>query len=605
MVTGSTMALSYLTASLAHDVLETAVSLMLFSGRKKEVDDDLVRRIALTSDIFGIVTGLFVQRLFPQQPNEPIRYAAFRTAGYYLTGGSAAGLASGFTEELQGLINGKLGRRRTLGRLPVSIMGGVCLAAGIHVWLRRQEAAAGVDFSVPEVSGPKALGLGAGLGVGLLALIQGSQFMSRMLGRGLDRVLPGDERLWRPMGGAISMAILSALVYGFWYRTTTQIEEGTSMVEAAYETPPDSSMVSGGPESHVDFKSMGREGRRHTSTAVPSEVIANIMGEPAMEPIRVFVGLDSAPTDEERIRLALREMERTGAFDRDLIIVASPTGTGYVNYVATESAEYFTRGNCSTVTVQYSKRPSPVSLDRVWLGRKQFRMLLAAIRRRLYKMPPEKRPKVVVFGESLGAHTSQDAFLDAGTQGLRDAGVDRALWLGTPGISKWKQQVRRGDSLVVEPGSVGEFDSFDEIEALEAEARRELRYFMLTHGNDGVGYFAPELFIQQPEWLGESDERPPGVPKSQKWRTPTTFIQTLIDMKNAMNVTPGEFDAKGHDYRADIARFVREAYGLECSDGQMERVEEALRRYELLRQGWMQVRPGLVGAEADGQSQEG
>jgi uncharacterized membrane protein len=350
---------------------------------------------------------------------------------------------------------------------------------------------------------------------------------------------------------------------------------------------------------------MGREGRRHARTVLPVSVIENIMGEPAKAPIRVFVGLDSAPSREERIRLAISEMERTGAFDRNLIIVASPTGTGYVNYVAIESAEYFTRGDCATVTVQYSKRPSPVSLDRVWLGRKQFRMLLAAIRRRLYRMMPEDRPKLVVFGESLGAHTSQDAFLDAGTQGLRDAGIDRALWIGTPGISKWKQQLWTGDRLDVEEAIIGEFDNFGVIESLDDEARESLRYFFLTHGNDGVGHFAPELLVQQPDWLGEAETRPPGVPKSQKWITPTTFIQTLIDMKNAMNVTPGEFDANGHDYRADLARFVREAYGLGCSEEQMEQVEAALRRYEVLRQGWLEASPGLVDAESDAQPEAG
>jgi hypothetical protein len=70
-------------------------------------------------------------------------------------------------------------------------------------------------------------------------------------------------------------------------------------------------------------------------------------------------------------------------------------------------------------------------------------------------------------------------------------------------------------------------------------------------------------------------------------------------MKNAMNVIPGQFDAKGHDYRADLARFVREAYGLDCSDEQMERVEQALRRNETLRQGWMDAHPGLLEPESD------
>ena len=66
-------------------------------------------------------------------------------------------------------------------------------------------------------------------------------------------------------------------------------------------------------------------------------------------------GLDSAPTAQERVDLALAEMERTGAFDRSLLVLVSPTGLGYVNYVAMAAAQYLTaatshRSPCSTPT---------------------------------------------------------------------------------------------------------------------------------------------------------------------------------------------------------------------------------------------------------------
>jgi len=281
----------------------------------------------------------------------------------------------------------------------------------------------------------------------------------------------------------------------------------------------------------------------------------------------------------------VRELERTRAFERALLLVTSPTRTGYVNYVTVESVEYFTRGNCATVTIQYSKRPSPMSVDRVWEGRKQFRMLLAAIRRRLYQMRPEDRPSLVVFEESLGAHTSQDAFLDGGTQGLEDAGVDRGLWIGTPHLSKWKTQVQGKERPDVDRTLVTEFGDFKEVEALSPNARADLRYFLVTHGNDGVARFGPDLLIQQPDWLGDPSKKPIGMPGSEKWITPTGFFQTLIDMNNSMNVVPGKFVANGHDYRADLARFAREAYHLECSNEQLERVEAALRRHEVFRKG--------------------
>jgi uncharacterized membrane protein len=223
-------------------------------------------------------------------------------------------------------------------------------------------------------------------------------------------------------------------------------------------------------------------------------------------------------------------------------------------------------------------------MDRVWEGRKQFRMLLAAIRRELYKRDPDQRPRLVVFGESLGAHTSQDAFLNEGTQGLEDAGVERALWIGSPHLSKWKAQVLGEPRLDVDQSLVIDVDNFDDLMQLPSEARDKLRYVMLTHHNDGVGLFGADLVIQKPEWLGEAELRPSAVPRWMRWSPIVTAVQTVIDMKNAMNVVPGEFVANGHDYRADLARFVRGVYGLQCSDAQLERIEGALRQYELLRQ---------------------
>jgi membrane protease YdiL (CAAX protease family) len=216
-------------------------------------------------------------------------------------------------------------------------------------------------------------------------------------------------------------------------------------------------------------------------------------------------------------------------------------------------------------------------------------MLLAAIRRELYKRDPEDRPRLVVFGESLGAHTSQDAFLNEGTQGLEDAGVERALWIGSPHLSKWKTQVLGEPRADTDPALVIDVDNFGEIEQLPTAARKALRYVMITHHNDGVGLFGPDLIIQQPPWLSEPEMRPPSVPKWMRWAPIVTAVQTVIDMQNAMNVVPGEFVANGHDYRADLAHFVREVYDLPCTDEQLGRVEAALRKYELVRQAMQEI----------------
>jgi uncharacterized membrane protein len=367
-------------------------------------------------------------------------------------------------------------------------------------------------------------------------------------------------------------------------RVDHRIELGAEHVEAAYDAPPTSPLVSGGPGSAVAWETLSRQGRRNVANVVTGDQIERVMGEPALaEPIRVFVGLESAPTETERVAMAIEELGRTGAWDRSLLLVISPTGTGYVNYVAVETVAYLTRGDLASVTVQYSLRPSPLSLDRVAEGRRQYRMLIDAIHNTLVRRPPDKRPRVVLFGESLGAWTSQDAFEHRGTQGLLDADVDRAVWIGTPYMSKWKQQVLGDHRPDVDRRLVARFNDFGQLEALDAEARRRLRYVMITHDNDAVGHFCLDLLVRAPDWLGPATGRAATIPGAEQWRSPTTFVQTLVDMKNAANVVPGRFEAKGHDYRADLARFLREVYALPATDTQLAAVEDALRAAELDR----------------------
>src|SRR4029079_4888362 len=102
------------------------------------------------------------------------------------------------------------------------------------------------------------------------------------------------------------------------------------------------------------------------------------------------------------------------------------------------ACELLARGDCATVAMQYAARPSFLSLDRVKEGRRQMRLLLQALHQRLAALPADRRPTVVLFGESLGAWTSQDPFVGRGTAGMQDAGIDHAVWIGTAQLRKGK-----------------------------------------------------------------------------------------------------------------------------------------------------------------------
>jgi uncharacterized membrane protein len=101
---------------------------------------------------------------------------------------------------------------------------------------------------------------------------------------------------------------------------------------------------------------------------------------------------------------------------------------------------------------------------------------------------------------------------------------------------------------------------------------------LLSHHEDPITRFEPALIVQQPSWLGPAASRPPGISPLARWYPLTTFVLTLIDMKNAMNVTPGRFAARGHDYRADLARMVSETFHLPVTDDELLAIEHALPR---------------------------
>jgi uncharacterized membrane protein len=219
-------------------------------------------------------------------------------------------------------------------------------------------------------------------------------------------------------------------------------------------------------------------------------------------------------------------------------------------------------------------------VQKVALGQSQFR-LLWGIKQRLEERPPERRPKVLVFGESLGAWTSSDVVMYQGIDGFDHYGIDRALWVGLPWLAKWSRSgMTRGSTTLVPEGTVGVFDRHEQLQKLTDEQRGRLRAVILSHDNDPIAVMGPELIVQRPPWLADS-QRGRGVPEQMRWWPLVTFVQTAMDAANAMVSVPGEFSSFGHDYRADMVRFVRDACALPAaSDAQVDRIDQQLRSLE-------------------------
>lgn len=572
IATGVSASISYGVANLTQSFID-GLSRRIAPGRDRAPTESR-KYLNSIANITAIGAGLALQRVFAPRKGEPLKRASVRTFGAELTSSGIAGLGItavvGAAEEVM---------RRRGGQLhpvifPLGFVVGGAISAAEIVWYRRHQ----------EGSPPLVNSLAQGLLVmtGVSALGIGETKLARGVAVVIRRGAPGLSLLAEPIGHAVGLGLMGGGIYAALEVVYRKAEHGGAAIEAAYSEPPTAPSVSGGPDSVVPWDSLSREGRRFVNMVLSPEAITEVTGRPAQYPVRAFVGLDSAPTVDARVAMTMQELEKLGAFNKKVLCLSSPTGTGYINYVSTETMEYLTDGDCATVGIQYSLRPSFMSLDRVKLGREQNRALLHAINGRLMGIPAEQRPKLVAIGESLGAFTMQDSFLHEGTGGLHRAGVHKALFLGTPAESKWAEQWRLDPERYDPDGEVVEVANYDEWLALTDETRANANYVLLSHHEDPITKFSPALIVQEPTWLADGPTRSPAVPKGVRWHPFTTFVLTLVDMKNATDVVPGVFEARGHDYRADLARFTSLAFDLPASEEEIGKIETALRKRELV-----------------------
>jgi len=394
------------------------------------------------------------------------------------------------------------------------------------------------------------------------------RLVSTLMGRPANPVTP----LVGHVAAASVLAVTGAVALN---RVRWHVMRADDIVEPAYPDVPTSPHVTAGPNSVVAFDAIGKEGRRFVLMTLTPEQITAVMGEPAKQPVRAVAGYGSASTAHERAKIALAELERLGGFDRAVIVVAAPTGVGYVNYSFAEAVEYLTRGDCAIVVPQYALVPSALALKETREGEAQQELILAGIRDRIAQMPEGRRPRLMQFGESLGAEVALDVAA-AGTDRLEELGVERGLYLGTPfRTSLWVRWF--SERALADPkGLIGLVSQASEI----ADLPESVRHVMVVHHDDPINKFDYAALVRAPWWMGPPETRPPGVPRETAFRPVITFIITLIDLKNGMNSKPGQFVRQGHDYRIELREAVQRAYVLPATDAQAERIEAALRDNE-------------------------
>jgi uncharacterized membrane protein len=394
--------------------------------------------------------------------------------------------------------------------------------------------------------GPIAIGVFALL----LALARLFRRTFRFLSRQLARFVP--PRVSHLVGGVVAVLLfwawIDGLLFGFLLRTADQSFQQLDALIEDDLPPPSRPEQAGSSESLISWQQLGRQGRRFVSSGPGADELSAFFGTPTPAPLRVYVGLNSADTPAQRARLALEELKRVGGFDRSVLLLVTPTGTGWVDEAGQDPAEYLFRGDVATVVVQYSYLNSPLALlTQGAYGAENARAVFVEVYAHWRSLPADARPRLFLNGLSLGSLNSDLSFelVD-----IIDAPFNGALWSGPPFRNdSWRRMTRDRDPgspawlPVYRGGSVVRFMS-------QARGAREgyrdwggFRIVFLQYASDPITFFDPSIAWREPDWMRHP--RGPDVSPDLRWFPVVTMLQLAADMM--VGTAPRGF---GHEYAA-------------------------------------------------------
>jgi uncharacterized membrane protein len=384
--------------------------------------------------------------------------------------------------------------------------------------------------------------------VSFLILI-GARLILRLL---LTMIRWFDAHLPRRLAVATGLIAFSLIIWGLW---TEVLVDGSFAVANRFFAPldsttdrgiaaPESTNRSGGPGSLIPWETLGRQGRNFVASGPTRADLNEFHGAgSSLEPIRVYAGLRSAETVAERAQLVLDELIRTDAFDRQVMVIASTTGTGKLESNAMDALEYVTNGDVAVAGVQYSYLPSVLSLladaDEV---RETSLHVFDTIHGYWSTLPAESRPEIYVYGLSLGSYGVESILTSID---IVNEPIDGALMVGPPFVDElWNRVVDERD-----PGSAPTLPVFEDGRTVRFANERAgaahpttdwgpTRILYLQHASDPVVFFRPDVLLKQPDWLFE-DQRGDEISEGFIWIPFVTMWQLLGDLATAGSVPEG------------------------------------------------------------------
>jgi uncharacterized membrane protein len=433
------------------------------------------------------------------------------------------------------------------------------VVGGVALWSLQwqRDAARLVGTTQP---GPVRLLLGLACSVLVFVLVIAVARGLRGLVRRSSRL--GQRFLRPPVATALAVLLVAGLLLVLsnsvlYQRAMAYVADKAVVLNSsipAGRTAPTSALRSGGPGSAESWQSLGRNGRAFVADGSNAATIATVTGRPALEPIRVYAGLDGRSIDEVADAV-VAELRRTGGFDRQVLALMTTTGRGWVDEWSASSIEFLTGGDSAIAAMQYSYLPSPVALlsDRK-TPTLAGRALLTKVEAELARRPAGARPRLLLGGESLGAFGGQAAFRDADDMLAR---IDGAVWVGTPNFTPLTRSLtdgRQGGSPEVVP-VIGD-GTHIRFASRPAELTRDLygraygdwaapRVAYVQHASDPIARWSPNLLVEEPDWI---HERAGDDVSQMSWTSFATFWQLTTDMMVAGSTPAGH----GHRYQQEL-----------------------------------------------------
>ncbi len=382
----------------------------------------------------------------------------------------------------------------------------------------------------------------------LIAVVRWLGWMCRYASRQLNRFLP--RRVATTLGvtmigllaifianGVIARGLMSA-ADSFFAKADALIDEGVAQPEIA--------IASGSSGSSIAWDTIGRRGKNFIVEGPQESDLTEFWGRACLQPVRVYVGLRSRDSLEARAKLALKELIRVDGFKRSTLIVGTPTGTGWLDPAAVDSVEYLLEGDTAIVSMQYSYLPSWLTII---VDPTRSIVASQALFDEIYDywltLPTDDRPKLYLFGLSLGAFGSE---VSADLYKVFDDPIQGAVWSGPPFPStQWQELTRERNEG--SPAWLPRFRNGSMVRFTSQENTLEsgkpwggMRNVYVQYASDPMVFFSPDLAFQKPAWL--EGQRGPDVSPHLKWYPVVTFLQIAFDLPMATSVPNGY----GHNY---------------------------------------------------------